>query len=159
MTTLEQYWNALPKTGELDSFDEEKSRAFLDLLIIMAMADDVVTAIERLGFAQAILSLPHFELEWSEFESPRAVAIVGEVKDRFDDDPDATLAALVSAFEPRERGFVFAAILRFTTPDGWSDEEHAFARKLGAAFGFDDDETERRMAQALLREDDELQDG
>jgi hypothetical protein len=153
MTTLESYWRALPHRDDLTGFDERQSRAFLELLICMALADNEVTAVERLGFAQAVLSLPPFEAgDWSVFESTEAVEWVARCKDRLDQNGDAYLDELVGEFTGADaREFVFTAVVRFTTPDGWNDDEHAFAKRLGDRFGFDETNRDNLLANALLR--------
>lgn len=155
MKSLESYWAALPHRDDLQEFRPDQSRAFLDLLIWIALADGEVTAMERLGFAQAILNLPPFELDdWTIFERREGLALLGEVRDRWVESPEQFLDDAASKFSSREsREFVFAAVMRFVTPDGWDSREEEWGARLAEVFEIGSNRAAQLIQQAKQTEE------
>ncbi len=134
---LERFWRLIPDRESLDDLTQAQAQAIFRLLIVASLADDSVSDEERMTLAQALTRLPFFRPEdWSIFEQPRGLQILGNLHERYTRDPVAVLEE-IRAELPDERVRVLALrlVALFMHADGFADDEHSFCLSVGQAFG------------------------
>ena len=157
--TLHKFVDQYKDENILSNLTQGETRAFVDLLILTVMADNVITEEELEGLAEQWGQLPFADDSNLEDMMGEHGYTTREYLEACGNDDEAISKFLVESTEPLKTHDVKMAALRMVAivslSDGVDETEQKLVRQLGSALDLEESEIEKTITDILEDQKDE----